>query len=363
MVMFDRSNLGSFAHRKAFTPFDELIVRDGYDKGRFSQANLGECHGLDGKLYGFPRHFVTRFYFLNADHFKDAGLDADKGIPDWNTFKEAGVKLTKKDSAGKITRLGIEPHVDNTYTWGWSNGGKWASDDGKKATMDDPKNIEGFEFALGLADALGGQETISAFTSSFQVDANDPFITGLTSMKFMGNTFLRNIARYKPDMNLRTTFYPMKSATDPRQTWIAGHAWVIPRGTKELEPTWALLKTYMEWDSIVAFQEAEKAVNDKLGAPYLPIMTAQPVIDQRLVEKYKSNVPLIAQGFQFALDILTKAPQVLIRPRTPATIEMWDASLAAFDETLRKKKPASQALKDANTKIQKVIDDAWANPG
>lgn len=365
VVQFDRSNIGSFAHRQAFVPFDDLVKRDSIDLNRFSQANLYECTGMDGKLYAFPKLFVTRYYFINADHFKEVGLSAEEGLPDWQSFKEAVAKVTKKDATGKITRLGVEPHVDLTYTWGWSNGGRWATPDGRKATMDDPKNVEAFDFATQVDDAQGGREAVAGFVAANLNAAGlnaggDPFINGLSSMKLMGNTFMRQIIRFAPKLNFRVAQYPMRNRTDPKQTWIAGQAWAMPRTAKEQDVAWEIVKTYVSFDSFVAAEDADKAVNDKLGVPYIPNLPAQPELDKRVAERYRTGIEQIDRTFDWGFNLMTTTPQILSRPRSPANAEMWDASNLAFEETTRKKKPAQQALKDANEKVQKVLDDAWA---
>ena len=360
VVMFDRFQIAGYAYRHAFTALDDLIKRDNYDLKRFADACITECYGIDKKIYGLPRHVVDRYYMLNADHFKEVGLDPEAPLTDWNYFKEAGAKLTKKDSSGRITRVGIEPTIDMAYTWGWSNGGDWVTDGGRKATMNDPRNVEAFTFAATVADAMGGQEAISSFASSFQSAAGDPFLAGQSSMKFNGNTFLRTLAQYKPSLNFRGTYYATKDSTIPKQTWAAGHSWVIPRGAKETDIAWEIVKSYMEWDSFVVYEDALKTISDQQHTAYIPELSGQPSIDQKLAEKYKSNVEWIDKAFAFGMDILVKSPVVHVRPISPAAAEMWDAVGVALDETTRKKKTASQALKDANDKIQKVLDDAWA---
>jgi multiple sugar transport system substrate-binding protein len=360
VVFFDRFQIASYGHRNAFMPLDDRIKSDNFDLKRFSDATLRECYGIDGKLYGLPRHFVNRYYLMNADLLKEAGLDPEAPLRDWQHFKEVSTKLTKKDGSGKITQVGFQPTIDMAYTWGWSNGGEWVSKDGRKATMNDPRNVEAYEFALSVAEAMGGQEAIAGFASTFQADAGDPFLVGQAAMKFNGNTFLRQLARYKPTLNLRTSYYATKAATDPRQSWAAGHAWVIPRATKEADVAWEIVKSYMTFDSVIAYQEADKAVSDKAGTAFLPELTGQPEIDQRLAERYRTKIELVDKAFQFGLDIMSKAPVVHVRPQSPAALEMWDAVGVALDETLRKKKPAAVALKDANDKMQAVLDEAWS---
>ena len=75
VVFFDRFQISSYGHRNAFMPLDDRIKGDNFDLKRFSDATIRECYGIDGKLYGLPRHFVDRYYMINADHFKEIGVD------------------------------------------------------------------------------------------------------------------------------------------------------------------------------------------------------------------------------------------------------------------------------------------------
>ena len=363
VVVFDRFQIASYGHRNAFMALDDFIARDSFDVNRFSEATLRECHGIDGKIYAFPRHFVNRYYFLNTEQFEEAGLDPSKGLTDWEFFKEAAGKLTQTDESGRITRVGIEPTPDMAYTWGWANGGAWISEDGRTATMNDPRNVEAYEFAVEVADAMGGQEAVNGFATAFQSDAGQPFLMGQTSMKFHGNTFLRQVALYRPELRFHVSHYATPNVSDPRQSWAAGHAWVIPRGTEEADTAWEILSYFMSFESNMAYQEAEKAVSEAQGAAYLPMLVGQPEQDAKFSEMYKTGIEDIDRAFQFGLQIMEETPIVHIRPQSPAASEMWDAVILALEETLLKSKTAEQALTDANDKIQAVLDEAWAMAG
>ena len=345
--------------------FFDLVRADNYDLKRFIKPCIVECYGIDGKLYGLPRHYVNRWFLVNADHLKEDGINPEGELTDWQYLKSVAVKLTKKDGGGRLTRIGIQPnYIDLAYTWGWSNGGQWVTADGKQATMDDPRNVEAWQFAADIAEAMGGQEKINAFASGFETGAGEPFFVGKISLRYGGQTQLRQLAQFKPDLNLRVFMFPAKNAGDPKTSWSGGHAWVMPRGAKEKDIAWELMKAWVSWPYTVVFQEAQKELNAKSKAPYLGELTGQADQDAKLMEKYRTGVELIDKAAKIAIDWMTD-PKVNthIRPLSPAALEMWDAVRGAYEETMLKKKTPAQALKDANTKVQKVLDEAWASVG
>ncbi len=88
------------------------VTRLGYSSfaaftGDFAPAFVeGATQG--GKAFGFPLWFYGYINYLNATHFKAAGLDPDKDAPKtWEELGETAKRLTVKDG-GKFTRQGFK---------------------------------------------------------------------------------------------------------------------------------------------------------------------------------------------------------------------------------------------------------------
>ncbi|TWS98272.1 ABC transporter substrate-binding protein [Reyranella sp. CPCC 100927] len=85
---------------------------------------------VDSELYGVPFHNSTPLLYINATHFKEAGLDPAKPPRTWVELVDAAKKLTKRDGE-KVERHGFMMPGGYDYL-GWlmsalsmSNGGRY----------------------------------------------------------------------------------------------------------------------------------------------------------------------------------------------------------------------------------------------
>lgn len=114
-------------------PIDNLLVENGGDPKTFLDDFWPALRGnatADGKIYAIPFQNSTPLIYINADLFKEAGLDAAKPPATWTEFVEAAQKLTKRDG-DKVVRYGFEMPGSYDYL-GWltqaftmSNGGQF----------------------------------------------------------------------------------------------------------------------------------------------------------------------------------------------------------------------------------------------
>ena len=122
---------------KEVASLDELIKKDGSTNekymGQFWPALRGNAM-LDGSVYAVPFHNSTPLLYINADHFKEAGLDPKKPPQNWAELVEVAKKLTKREG-DKVTRWGVS--IPGNYDYlGWmvtaltmSNGGRYYNED------------------------------------------------------------------------------------------------------------------------------------------------------------------------------------------------------------------------------------------
>lgn len=112
---------------------DDLLTENGGDPRTFLDDFWPALRGnatTNGKIYAIPFQNSTPLLYINADHFKEVGLDPAKPPATWTEFVAAAVKLTKRDG-DKITRYGFEMPGSYDYL-GWltqaftmSNGGQF----------------------------------------------------------------------------------------------------------------------------------------------------------------------------------------------------------------------------------------------
>jgi sn-glycerol 3-phosphate transport system substrate-binding protein len=112
---------------------DDLLTENGADAKAFLDDFWPALRGnatANGKIYAIPFQNSTPILYINADHFKEVGLDPAKPPATWTELVAAAAKLTKRDG-DKITRYGFEMPGSYDYL-GWltqaftmSNGGQF----------------------------------------------------------------------------------------------------------------------------------------------------------------------------------------------------------------------------------------------
>jgi sn-glycerol 3-phosphate transport system substrate-binding protein len=112
-------NLNDIIQQDIVIPLDELIQADA------AQVNLADFYPAfmlnsqqGGKTWSIPFQRSTPVMYYNKDAFKEAGLDPNKPPQSWPEMVAAAQKLTKKDSAGRVTRWGLAiPSAGGVDTW------------------------------------------------------------------------------------------------------------------------------------------------------------------------------------------------------------------------------------------------------
>src|SRR4029077_4911493 len=123
----------------------------------------------DRGIYAIPADVDDRALFYNKDLLKRGGyVDAAgeaKPPVTWEELEEMAVKLTERDSRGRIIRLGFAPNYGNAwlYLYSWMNGGEFISRDGLHCTLTPPPVVSALEWMTGLYDKVGGAERVYVF--------------------------------------------------------------------------------------------------------------------------------------------------------------------------------------------------------
>jgi ABC-type glycerol-3-phosphate transport system substrate-binding protein len=245
-----------------------------------------------------------------------------------------------------------------TYLQGFLNGAEVTSKDGKKAQLNHPRVLEAMQWVYELLESQGGTQMHEDFQKTFGSNENHPLLAQLESMTVTTQGLLGTIARYKPDFDFGIGPNPARKAGDQSATWSGGFAWIVPKGVKNPEISWAMIKELVTEDSFLTGYEAERTQG---GNPvYLPGMSAQPAIDRVAYEKHKTGLPAVDRGMLWAVDYMKLSR---FRPVSPAGVELYDGANSAWNDVLAKKKGVKQAYDDANAAAQQALDQAYASAG
>ena len=349
-------------------PDAELLVElcEGIHEEDFYEACLLEGSYTDetGRLtpYTIPHNADSRALYYNTDLLERAGFvdEAGRARPpsDWDELKEYAVALTEYDAAGNITRLGFSPQYGNSwlYLYGWQNGGRFMSEDGRTCTLDDPRIVEALQYMVDVYEALGGIEKVSLFETTFQAGELDPFLSGKVVMKIDGDWFLTGIADLAPGLRFGVAPAPPPRGRDPI-TWSGGYCWAIPEGARHTEAAFELVR-FLNTTRLWMFQgDVNARFFRSRGRAYVPRMAPLGRINDLYNERFIENNPdlpfRVRAYFPLFYDLMNVS---LYRPVTPVGTLLWDEHARAAERGWRKTLTPQETLERGQRNVQRQLD-------
>lgn len=360
LVFMDRFTLAGWAARGALRPLDHFMKNSGVTPAQFYDAPIAECT-FEGRTFGIPYTIDSRAFFWNKKLFRQAGLDPEKPPADWNELLTFAKLLTRHNAAGQVRQMGFVPNFGNSwlYLYGWLNGAKFLSDNGRQVLLDSPEVTEALEYMKRVYDELGGRrDVVDPFERGFGKDVTDPFLIGTLAMKIDGNWYLNKLARLAPDLDLGVAS-PPAPAGKPSCTWSGGFAWVIPEHSRYPELAWRVIEYLVSVQGILDEAEAQGQVNAETGnAIYVPKLVAHREGNMQRLQRYPIPVPALQKAQEDFIDLLNVTHY---RPVTPVGQELWDEHVRAFDLATYGAVSSEEALRQGNARVQKTLDAFYAD--
>lgn len=359
----DRFQIASWVARDAFLPLDDLARADGFiAEDVFHKPTLDEANYL-GKLWALPTTTDSRALYVNHDLLAETGLRAeDLDTGNWEQLQEYALKLTKHDSAGRVTQIGFVPTQDpwtlgsgGMWLWGWANGGKEVDAETGKITLNNPQFVEALAWAVDIIDSCGGMVEVADFASGFGAGAQEGFLQGKIAIRLNHNDFLRDIARYQPDLDLTVLPIRFRNSTN-NLSFGGGHSLVIPRGASHTKEAWAFMKWFTSVDAWVLHSQAWKEYFDEEGRPWIPTFSAtreaNEIVFRDLFQPEEGRWLTFARTFQELLDVN------IFRAQSPVGHQIHQTFLfEAQQEAQYHHKTPEKALDDATVKCQQELDE------
>lgn len=378
LVYQDRFTISDWANRGAFLPLDDLMARDkGTDPmtpnlDRFVSAAVQEAT-YGGKLYGIPFGADTRILYYNKEVFRQeapalraAGLDPDRAPRTWKEVLAYSKVLTKFDKNGRLTRAGFIPNYGNSwlYIYAFQNNASFISKDGRTCTLYSPESEEALQFMVDGYDLLGGYENSSKFQSSFRGNEYDPFFKGQVAMKIDGDWIMPNFLKYAPNLDFGVAPPPVpddrfykrgrfKDEKDQFITWVGGFCYAIPKGARNVEGSWKLIKWLSSADARLLEFSAQAEWEKRRGREFVPRILANKDANARSFELLKPTDKRVADALKLHIEMANYAR---IRPVTFVGQVLWDEHTRAVDRAGLKGVTPKQALLEGQQRVQKDLD-------
>ena len=313
-------------------------------------------------VYTIPHNADSRALYYNSDLLERAGFVDERGDArppqNWDELKEYAVKLTEYDAAGNISRLGFAPQYGNSwlYLYGWQNGGRFMSEDGRVCTLNDPRIVEALQYMVDIYEALGGIEKVSLFETTFQAGEFDPFLTGQVAMKIDGDWFLTSIADLAPNLRFGVAPAPPPQGRTPI-TWSGGFCWAIPEGARNTEAAFELVR-FLNTTRMWMFQgDVNARFFRSRGRAFVPRMAPLPRINDmynaRFIENNADLPARVRTHFPLFYDLMNVS---LYRPVTPVGTLLWDEHARAAERAWRLSMTPEAALSLGQRNVQRQLD-------
>lgn len=280
------------------------------------------------------------------------------------------LRLSRWDEEGRLKVVGLEPNHGNgwLFHYGWMNGGEFMSEDGRTCTLNDPRIEEALQFTTDIYDSMGGVSGVNAFKKSFQAAAQDPFFQNQIAMFINGDWFLRDLARYKRDMEFGTCEPPMprRELEGGRRpvTWVGGFAYCIPATCpqEKQEAAWWLVKYLSSPTGGLIMNNHDAQRERAQGRLYMPRLMANRVLNQQQLELYV-NIPEMPERLRRALQtFIDLLPHARYRPVSPEGLKLWNGQADAQDYAWNHRGTPAEALRLNTEKVQRALDRFHAPP-
>jgi multiple sugar transport system permease protein/multiple sugar transport system substrate-binding protein len=360
VVWFDRFAVGEWAAKNAFEPLQGFLDEDLAQRPDdpftlraeefFTACWQEACY--EGTLYAVPTVTDNRAMYYNLDLFEkhaDELIAAGCVDPDdptkvgpprtWEQLRKASEILTEYDEDGKLVRVGMIPNYGNSwlYIYGWLNGGRFMSDDGRTCTLDSPEITEALVYMTELYDIMGGAEAVNAFQISQEGADLDPFLANKIAMRIDGDGYIWHVANYRRDMRFGVCLAPAPEGKQ-RLGWCGGWAMVIPKGAKHPREAWQFIKYMVSTRAERVKGDASRQNARAAGQVWIPEINARKDVTDWLLKHYLYDDPTISDRFKDAKRTFVEAmPFSKYRPVTPVGQKLWNEQVRAMEGGIYKR--------------------------
>lgn len=390
VVFFARFAVGEAAARGAFLSLQPWLMRDWKERPKdpftvYPEMYYKSCweEGCwQNEMYALPLTTDNRALYYNKDYLDryadkliaigcvDPEDPTQPGPPrTWAQLKECTRILSEYSKDGRLTRAGFIPNFGNSwlYIYGWLNGGKFLSDDGRTCLLNAPEIVDALTYMTELYDLMGGAAEVYRFQSTMQGGDLDPFLTGKIAMKIDGDWFLSGIAGNRRDLRFGVALPPAPEG-NPQFGWLGGWSYIIPRGARHPEASWELIRYLASKRAAGIWHRAMRQTLRSSGHIYIPSFHARQDINLWNLETFLYSDPDVEDSFKqgarvFAEDI----PNAKYRPVSPAGQLLWSEHIRAMEGGIFKRYDpsdihhnAQMALDESNRIVQAELDRIYS---
>ena len=277
VAWFSGATFLKYAEDGVLFPIDEFVKSRGVNMGDyFTQADVFD---FQGQTYGVPFTGNMAPYFINTRLFEEAGVEEPSREWDapgwsWTEYREAALKLTKRDAGGKIVQYGT--WVGKTLEAGWlgwliANDADVVNPAKTEMTLkDDPNAREALKFRYDLIQTDQVSPT-PADPSMFISGAPDPMARQVVAMREGKNGGSGSATYVAAQIPFDVVPFPTSPNTGHSGSTFNNNPNVIAQSSKQPEEA-------LEWAFSLAGEESQDLLaSTKLSMPSIKAAANDPV--------------------------------------------------------------------------------------
>lgn len=308
-----------------------------------------------GHVYGMPMDTDSRGMFYNKDLVQKAGVDLSlfdpaNGPMTIDEAMAASQKMTKTDSKGNYTQLGLIPWSGQAFhtTWALELGARFFDPKTCQIIAQEPAMLKTMQYFQQWAKEMNYSK-VDTYNATYQPPnappSQTPFLTGHLGMAVSGPWDLSSIQQYAPKLNYGVTYMPVANKGDKPFTWSGGFALVMPTGAQNQAGAYQFMK-------FMTGPDGQRIYTKETG--HLPTWTS-----------LLSDSSLISGNQKFFADILKYS---MSRPPLPVSAQYSDALDTAQQGVLLGNETPEQALAQVQQRVGPQMQQFcpfisdWTNP-
>ena len=226
--------LAEYQARGQLAPLPADVMSAADVESTFTPASIALLK-IGGEYYGLPTDLQTLMLMYNDDLFTEAGLDPTKDFATWDEFRDAAIKLTKRDG-DTFTQAGVDI-ASSPYQWYYSvlplafKGGLVDDTTGKVAYASDP----GYQVWQRITDLV----TTDKVDSPEFLAEQSKFGAGMAAMTMREYTFVGVYKLSAPDVKLSVHVPPPASDSPSGSVATTSWAYAVSADCADKASAWA----------------------------------------------------------------------------------------------------------------------------
>ena len=246
LTEFPPGALRQWLASSVLAPLDDLFKRDKLSQNDFPPA-MWKYMSVDNKVWLLPGAEANADFiiFWNKQHFKEAGLDPDKGPTTIAELDTMAMKLTR-EQGGALERVSMKPWdvygIGNSVQgWGYAMGASFYDEKNDMQTFTHPRVQRAVEWMADWSKRLV-YDRVQQFQTSVAVQGVPFFGTGRVSIAPLVSVNLRDTLKNDPSMQIGAGPMPGEAPGKPGAVAMGG--WVVGAlaGGKQRDEAWDALK-------------------------------------------------------------------------------------------------------------------------